>query len=66
MKVMLPNKLCTHMYTRGNKHTQQYITLSLSLSQTHTHVHTDGLMEAFIDWATGQREDTAVVKYMPK
>lgn len=39
-------------------------TLSLFLSLTHT--HTDGLMEAFIDWATGQREDTAVEKYLPK
>ena len=27
--------------------------------------HTDGLVEALIDWTTGQREDTAVEKYMP-
>lgn len=33
---------------------------------THTHRPTDGLVQAFIDWVTEQKEDTEMEKYMPK
>lgn len=59
----------THIYVHMETHSTS---LSLCLSNTcictHTHTHrpTDGLVEAVIDWAAGQREDTATEKYMPK
>lgn len=32
----------------------------LTKTHTHTHTYTHGLAGAFIDWATGQKEDTKI------
>lgn len=46
-----------------NKYTY---TRKLSYYLSVYHRPTDGLVEAFSDWAAGQREDTEMEKYMPK
>lgn len=63
-------RMCTaHIYIhKETRATSLSVCLSNTCICTHTHTHrpTDGLVEAVIDWAAGQREDTATEKYMPK